>query len=235
MSLPFHSSINQTDYQLHVALPYAYAKSDKTYPVVYLLDANADFPLVTAISRRLQREDDLKEYILVGISYKEFAWENRQADYTPTKENSRPKTGEAKKFKNVLKTEIFPLIEEKLRTDKTSKTLLGHSLGGLFGTVLLMADEGLFHNYIISSPSIWWDNSIVLKSQENKNFKTSASVFLTVGADENPHMIEGWKSLSSFISDNMPNTAKKAIQLDGENHASAKFRAYADGLRWLFK
>lgn len=84
-AISFTSSINKTDYELQISLPSHYHESDKRYPVVYLLDANNDFPLVTSISRRLYQEDNLQPIIIVGISYKKDAYIHRISDYTPTK------------------------------------------------------------------------------------------------------------------------------------------------------
>jgi len=67
IELPFKSKINKTNYSLHIALPYGYEKSTEDYPTIYLLDANNDFPLVTSISRRLEAEDNLKKFVIVGI------------------------------------------------------------------------------------------------------------------------------------------------------------------------
>ena len=73
-AIGFTSNINNTDYELQIALPSRYSESKKHYPVVYLLDANNDFPLVTSISRRLYQEDNLDPIIIVGISYKKNAY-----------------------------------------------------------------------------------------------------------------------------------------------------------------
>jgi hypothetical protein len=39
-------------------------------------------------------------------------------------------------------------------------------MGGLFATYVLFTKPTLFDNYIISSPSIWWDKDIILKQEE---------------------------------------------------------------------
>ncbi|MEX0298792.1 MAG: alpha/beta hydrolase [Kordiimonas sp.] len=228
------STAVEQNYILQVALPRKYGKTDKQYPVVYLLDANADFPLVTSIARRLQAEDDLQEFLIVGISYPENHWGNRRRDYTPTHYSAVENSGGGPNFAKALKTEIIPFIEGKYRAAKTSRSLIGHSLGGLFGAYMALNGSGLFDNFIISSPSLWWDNTVLLKTYKQTTLAGRPSLFITVGADENPHMVKAWRDLHTFTSQKKNVARQKAISLNGENHASAKFRAYADGLRWLF-
>jgi predicted alpha/beta superfamily hydrolase len=44
-----HSSVVNQDYELHISFPSGYSNSRKNYPVVYLMDSQWDFPLVTAL------------------------------------------------------------------------------------------------------------------------------------------------------------------------------------------
>ena len=51
----------------------------------------------------------------------------------------------------------MPYIESHYSTD-TVKTIVGQSLGGLFATEILFEKPEMFTNYLIVSPSLWWDN-----------------------------------------------------------------------------
>lgn len=228
----FVSKVNQKNYNLHIAMPHGYGKSDDVYPTIYVLDANNDFPLVTSIARRLQAEEELKDFIVVGISYPDSVWYSRGRDYTPSKGGNWEHAGGGADFKKIIETEIIPLVEKKCRANG-SRTLLGHSLGGLFGAYLLVNGVPLFTSYIVSSPSMWWDDYYVFKSK-NSSF-SPATIFMSVGELESPHMIESCNKLSAFVDENLKSSSKKMVVLDGETHASAKIRAYSAGLRWLFK
>jgi predicted alpha/beta superfamily hydrolase len=233
-AIGFTSNINNTDYELQIALPSRYSESKKHYPVVYLLDANNDFPLVTSISRRLYQEDNLDPIIVVGISYKKNAYINRIKDYTPTKTSDKRTTGQANEFIEVFKKEIFPLIDSNFRTQINDRTIAGHSLGGLFGAYQIIKDESLFNRYIISSASVWWDNFKTL-SFEQESYKKPTQIFISVGSEEGDHMKESATKLTTLIREKMPQSEMKIVILSGETHGTAKFRAYADSLRWLFK
>src|SRR6185312_9693881 len=84
-----HSSSNGVDYQLFIALPGDYKMSAKTYPVVYMLDADYSFALVRNVVQHFVEREDLPPLILVAIAYRGSATNretykmNRTRDYTP--------------------------------------------------------------------------------------------------------------------------------------------------------
>ena len=69
------SSFVDQDYRIHVAVPLDYEESDRSYPVLYLLDADVLFGLVTDLCRLLPVESAVlgtqrvPELIVVGIGY----------------------------------------------------------------------------------------------------------------------------------------------------------------------
>lgn len=230
---PVHSKINDRDYAVQVALPNGYADSDQPYPTVYLLDANDDFPYVVSISRRLQREDGLANFIIVGVAYETSPRYYRRVDYSHSAVADWESSGGGPDFRRALSEEIIPFIDQKYRTDAGNRALLGHSLGGLFAGYMAIEQPRLFHSYIISSPSVWYDDYSLIA--EAKAIAPPIRAFLSVGAEESDHMQISHERLSNYLQDNALLLSKKDVVLGGENHASAKFRAYADGLRWLFK
>ena len=62
------SKINGATYPIYVALPGSYFISNKTYPVVYMLDAYSSFGIMTEMARLLAFDKELPEVIIVGIS-----------------------------------------------------------------------------------------------------------------------------------------------------------------------
>ena len=138
-------------------------------------------------------------------------------------------------FKQAILEEIIPTIDASFRTKKGERTLIGHSLGGLFGAYLIATDTNEFSSYIISSPSLWWDNTSTIKNPKASLDRHKIRALLTVGRDENPHMIEAWQQFIDFTKEQMPSSTFQTASLEGEDHTTAKFRAFANGLRWLFK
>ena len=66
-------------------------------------------------------------------------------------------------------------------------TLIGQSLGGLLATEILFDHTELFDNYIIVSPSLWWDDQKLLERDLANSF-SSKSIYIAVG-NEGPVMI----------------------------------------------
>lgn len=59
--------------------------------------------------------------------------------------------------------------------------LIGQSLGGLLATEILYTQPGSFDQYIIVSPSLWWDQESML--QREVPSKLNAKVYVAVGAE----------------------------------------------------
>jgi predicted alpha/beta superfamily hydrolase len=62
------------------------------------------------------------------------------------------------------------------------KTIVGQSLGGLLATEILLKKPGLFDNYIIISPSLWWDDQSLLDFEDVK-ISDEMSIFVGVGKE----------------------------------------------------
>ena len=56
-------------YQLFVQVPYKYSESEASYPVLYLLDGDQFFGMITDTVRLLQHARELPDLIIVGIGY----------------------------------------------------------------------------------------------------------------------------------------------------------------------
>lgn len=182
------STVLNEDRKLNVYFPEGYDASI-SYPVIYLLDgsANQDFIHIVGIVQFANYDwiNMLSKSIVVGIENVD-----RKRDFTfPTtiKKDKQdfPTTGGSANFISFIENELQPYIEKKYKTT-ASKTIIGQSLGGLLATEILFKKPILFTNYIIVSPSIWWDNqSLFLISPEfsNKNFIQKSKVFIGVGKE----------------------------------------------------
>ncbi len=151
---------------LNIYLPEGYSPdSTATYPVIYLLDGSSDedfihiaglvqyanFPWINLLPRS----------IVVGI-----ANVDRERDFTfPTTieadKKDFPTTGHSEKFIAFVEKEVQPYIDRQYKTS-VHKMLVGQSLGGLLASEILFKKPYLFNQYIIISPSLWWDNESLL-------------------------------------------------------------------------
>lgn len=161
-------------YKLYISLPPGYPESRKSYPTVYLLDADYSFALAKNISEHLSDRGDLPELVLVGIAYDgplQYRL-NRTRDYTPThiaEGGYGPEydkySGGGPKFREFLRAELIPYIEASYRVS-SERTLVGHSYGGLFGAWVLFTQPDLFSSYVLVSPSIWFDHRYAFRVED---------------------------------------------------------------------
>jgi predicted alpha/beta superfamily hydrolase len=159
-----HSKVLNEDRILNIYLPEGYDTSKATYPVIYVLDgtANEDFLHTAGLVQYLSMYDMMPESIVVGI-----ANVDRRRDFTfPTNvaEDKKlvPVSGGSEKFRSFLSTELLPFIEATYRTNN-HRTIIGQSLGGLLASEILIKQPAMFDEYMIVSPSLWWNKESLLK------------------------------------------------------------------------
>jgi hypothetical protein len=207
------STRNGNLYPIYVALPGSYNYTNQTYPLVVMLDAYSSFGTMTQMVRLLAYNKELPELIVVGISSeggsKEFNY-NRMRDYTPTELKSDkeklifPISGGGEKFLMFIKEELIPFVESNYRIKKDDRTIVGHSLGGLFVFYALFKEPALFNKYVAVSPALMLDDEYMLKREKifaERNSKLNASIYTTVGSLEDSTFIKPWNKLITSIKE----------------------------------
>jgi predicted alpha/beta superfamily hydrolase len=228
------------EYQLHIMLPADYANSNKVYPVVYLMDSQWDFPLVTALYGQQYYDGFIPAMIIVGVTWggtNPNPDSLRARDYTPTNVKNTPQSGGADKFLSFMKEELFPFIEKNYRVDKNDRTLVGCSLGGLFTMYTLFTHPEMFQRYVAASPAFMWDNEVLYqyekKYAENKS-NPPAKLFMCVGGVE--RSVPGFQKLTKFLTDRHYQSLQiESRVLENTGHSGTKGEGFARGLQFAFK
>ena len=151
------SEILKEDRTLQIYLPDSYKNSTFNYPVLYLLDSEFEFHHTTGTINFMSNTGKIPETIVVGIVNA-----NRTRDLTPEAPNdndSRAFWGEiggAENFRKFIQQEIIPFIGENYRTDGYN-ILRGQSFGALFSLFDFFKEDALFNAYIITSPTVRWN------------------------------------------------------------------------------
>lgn len=236
-------------YELHIQMPREYT-TDKKYPVVYMTDSLYTFPITAGAARFPINFGKMENVMFVGIS-----WEtnfrpdlSRQRDYTPTDSSPgfRDASGQADKHLAFIRNDVMHYIDRNYSTDITKKTYVGNSFGGLLGAYILLTEPETFDNYILGSPSIWWDNKYILKlaSQTDKlTANVSANVFIAVGSEETARsantkhdmVVDARAFHAQLKSRNLKNLSLKLQIIDSANHVTAFPTTAIQGMWWLFK
>lgn len=226
-TLRFRSEVLNEEREINVYLPLYYAEdSSKTYPVIYLLDGSADEDFIH-ISGLVQFASFswinlIPESIVVGISNV-----NRERDFTYPSENGNefkeiPGGGHSAKFIEFLETELKPLVSKQFRTDRKS-TLIGQSLGGLLASEILIRHTNLFDNYIIVSPSLWWDRESLLLELPLTAIRDK-QIYIAVG-DEGELMERPARKLFQLLQEQSSNNSVFFNHMQDKNHGDALHEA----------
>lgn len=195
-SLRVHDPIGR-DYALWVALPAGYAAHpQKRYPVLYVTDALYSFPLVRSVRNLVgQQGVNIEDFILVGLPPQEglTSKQSRSRDYTPSDPVRTPAGyysddvtyGGAAHYRDFLADHALPMIDARYRTDPARRVFAGHSYGALFGAYVLTTQPDMFGTYILSSPSLWFDQGLLPRMQDAAVMPSQPTrVLLSVGGYE---------------------------------------------------
>lgn len=242
------SKILGEDRTLNIYLPEGYDPNSKEgYPVVYLLDgaADEDFIHVAGLYQfnNFSWINRVPKSILVGI-----ANTNRQRDLSyPTRIeafNKRfPTAGGSANFISFIEKELQPYIAKRYQTNM-DKTIIGESLGGLLATEILFKKPSLFNRYIITSPSLWWDNGSLLDMKPEllaPGFAQKTDIYIGVGKEgltpiDPPRVMEVDANL---LADKINKAKNKNLTvyfdyLPQEDHATIGHIAVFNALRLLY-
>lgn len=221
------------------------------FPVVYFVDADGTFGLVAEIFRLLQFTGEIEPAIVVGIQYvtdgtERFVSARRRFDLTPTVDRAheerkssdynRPvKTGGADAYLDGLLNEIIPFIESKYPTS-SEKYLSGYSLSGLLASYLLLTEPENFDGYLIGSPSLWWDDTIIFDIEQqysDRHDDLNAKVFLSTNDQEEPYLSQMQQFAEALQKRSYPGLELKYHVFDGDSHISGIPATIAMGLMVL--
>ena len=234
-------------FTIQVCLPKAFDNL-KEYPVVYLLDADKSLGMSKDIADWLMLDKEIQDIIIVGISYNkddETWWQNRSRDYIPTSDTVSdfgkfwPKAGGADRFLDYLQYSVKPTIEKKYLVNKKCTGIIGFSFGGLLVSYSMITRPDLFERYIIISPGLIWDNSLVSRL-ENKYYQSNKElrkkVFISISSDDPESLvIEPTKKFVEILN----SRSYQGLELtydyyEKETHFSGYPRALTTGLRKLY-
>lgn len=225
-----------------VSTPRGYEQGTARYPVLYMTDGDAHLVHTRGTVDFLSRNGRMPDVIVVGV-----ANTNRTRDLTPTKAFRRQAdgtrvlvegSGGASRFLDFFEKELIPFVEAKYRTAPL-RVLAGHSLGGLFVLTALVERPGLFGASIAASPSLAWDDDVILGRlarflESRKELKQT--LFVTMADEE-----EGEAAPTRFArlrktlkSAKLAGFSWGAQQLPDEDHGSVVLRTHDLGLRKVF-
>jgi uncharacterized protein len=222
---------------LAVVTPASYGRSQARYPVLYLTDAEAQIGHLRATADFLARNGLIPDMIVVGIFNTA-----RTRDLTPTRGSAEersafPGGGGGERFLDFVEKEVVPAIDARYRTVPL-RVLAGHSFGGLLAVHALFTRPELFQAVIAASPSLGWDDQLVVREARlaKAGEGTPRALFVSLGERESsPAGLELFEDFAR-VAHGVPwkDFRYEWQVMSDEDHGSVVLRSYYAGLRHVF-
>lgn len=247
----FFSDMLYSNRYIYLKLPQNYdTASNKSYPTIYLLDANWYFDGthyriedggIIQVVNELVKANLMPDAILVGIGNENtHGTSMRGVDFHSYR---------TPQFIRFIKEELIPEVNARFNigfNSKENRVLIGHSSGGYFSTHALFQDNldtmNSIPNYI--SLSIYGhDEHVKIGEEEQAYYQDSDSgksldlkMFMGVGSDEEEGFLITYNHLrDSIMSRNYIEFKLEGKIYQGEDHSSYIPEAVSDGLTFIFK
>jgi predicted alpha/beta superfamily hydrolase len=245
------TSVEGETYPIEVVLPDEY-DSTLQYPVVYFTDWWFSSETGPNFYNRMRSAGVIVPIIIVGIGTEgdmnDWGLERRR-DLSPTHlpdwdipdslaSGSGGITGGAANFLAFIKNELIPQVEAKYACDTANRGLLGYSYGGLFGCYVLVTEPQLFHKYLLGSPTVMYDDFVVierLKETPPGMYSSVNAVFISVGEEEPGDYLKGFADIRDLlIKKEVPGLQIESYIVAGEGHLLASTPAIVKGLKFFY-
>ncbi len=242
-SLTLESATLGQTREVWVGLPDDYETSGGRYPVLYVLDAKWHFLPALAAVRALAETSYIGSHRIPRLIVVGVVSRDRNEEDTPTRCPSQhgmtfPTSGGADRFLEFLGDELIPLVDARFRTEP-HRMLAGWSLGGLLTMHALFERPELFGGHLAISPSLWWDHRLLVERGTELATGEGArerDLVLTIGTGEEGGLC--YEAVHELVRrwDQEPVAGLEFsfVEIPGEDHNHAPFKAYIDGLRALF-
>jgi len=250
------SSNEKKEYKLKVTLPKNY-NENKAYKTLYYLDGWWLSELVLGSYAVLSVTENVEDIILVGISIdgNVLDWNiQRTYDFTPSKYEMPIEqkvgigedaitldsitTGGGSIFINFLETKVLSFIDNRFSNIEKKRGFIGHSFGGLFGVYIMKNRPEIFTDFIIISPSLWWNNYELLNEESFHSFnqhRGPKKVHLSYGANESAWIVRSNTKMDGIINKlGKDQLDYQFVAYQKSNHNSVLPRAIYDGLKHLY-
>ncbi len=216
------SEVADDTYDILVRVPQNYDTSGRSYPIVYQLDATflGEMDYSAGVISELEAARTIGEVIIVGIGHR--ASNNRErgrfTDFVVPDPNNPKSTDRAPLFYRFLRDELAPKVETDYRVElDAGRTLIGHSLGGLFALYAFFQDSAdgtpFLANAIAADPSYGTNDGAIFAHEASYAATHSARtgrLFLTAsmftgGSQKFPH-----EEMVRRISRDLPSVSLKS-------------------------
>jgi predicted alpha/beta superfamily hydrolase len=204
----FHSRYLEHDRTVVVYLPPGYdQKSAVRYPTLYLHDGQNVFDQATSFGDEWRVDETAQELIIAGTIEPIIvvgvynAGAARVDEYTPTARADKGDGGHADDYGRMLVEELKPFIDDTYKTlpGAGNTAIGGSSLGGLLTMHLGLRYPTAFSKLAVLSPSVWWDDRVILTEVDALTHKLPQRIWLDAGTREGDETIANSRLLRDAL------------------------------------
>jgi predicted alpha/beta superfamily hydrolase len=204
----FRSRYLEHERTIIVYLPPGYEpESADRYSVLYLQDGQNIFDQATSIGEEWHVDEvaqnlitggQIEPVIVVGI-YNTGV--HRIDEYAPTARPDAGGGGRADDYGRMLVEELKPFIDLTYKTlpSAASTAIGGSSLGGLLSMHLGLRYPTAFSRLALLSPSVWWDDRLILREVEALPNKLPLRIWLDAGTAEGESVLSDARALRDAL------------------------------------
>lgn len=186
----FYSTIVKDSFEIFASPVYRDPSKD-TFDLVIYLDANLRSGI--ELRNQLNRHTEGREghnNLFIGIGHLGNFHVLRRRDFIlPFIHNmdtvpASAMYGHIKEFYAFVAYELIPYLEAHYQCSGR-RSILGHSLGGLFVIYSLFQNEAIFENFVALSPALWIDRYRIFSFNKIKDsLQANSYLYLSVGGKE---------------------------------------------------
>ena len=241
--MPSHSIRQRAGRSVFVHLPPGYDESrTEPYPLLVLHDgqnlalwreeAKGGSWHADETIDRLVTANRIPPVVLVGIDH---AGEERISEFTPSAIEAGG--GPPSVYGRWIVDHLIPDLAEELhvRSDLRGVTLGGSSLGGLVTLWIASIEPGQFGRLMVMSPSVWWDNHMILRHLRRQPIDSATRIWLDVGKDEGKSVVRDARALRDLFREQKHEQLRYLEDPDGDHTEASWGRRLTDALVWLYK
>lgn len=241
--IPIEDTQSNRQYELYVELPESYAENpDKQYPVLYYTDAIWHIEALSA-----NAEFIFSDVILVGISWQQDSdeallkehgkyisrfWDYTIAEHPKPEIQAKYQCGQAAQHTRFIGEDVIPFVEANYRADSENRAYFGYSLGGLFGSYVLLTQPETFTHYILGSPAMDGDIPVVTELSASQQQAINANVFISYGTEEKEAGILIDQLIDLLEARKDPQLAITKIRPQGSHQTAFPLTAI-EAFRWM--
>jgi len=189
---------------------------------------------VAETAARLVADGRIPPLAIAGVDH---AAEDRILELTPT-EGNHSGAGQVWRYGRFIVEELIPALEREYRLDTSAGNLAmgGSSLGGLATLAIAQQYPARFGRLLVMSPSLWWDDIVMLKRVRRQRFAPGTRIWLDAGLKEGRMTATHVRRLRRMLTDQLDTGNVGGIQdPDGDHSEDSWARRLPAALTWLYR